>query len=703
MSTFILQLHLLKGGYLYPPITRELTKDDKLSIMYPAFMRIKMMKEFVMNSLILADEVASFNKHYASMTKNYMHPPKLMGIKKRGRFLYDHVYVVTDGNPMGKYMAACMDTLLTKGGIRSLTCLSVGDGDNLYPEHEYTTAFETVDVLTSKVPNENCAYLFFVDCRDGANADAWADALSKVTAHAAQSQKTRCVVCAMLAEYPAIPQGIESLAEREFSYFMECTLENPTPGQQFYVALEKQCRAIVGGGYSPLNLVRVDNLFGPDANCITTFDLDSFVAQAFEAGTVKVEPADYRQTVSISYIQPALRFASWMMYYGRDGQIYNFCSHTVTLANIKLTLQEAFRHKLGLETKVAADDTMEYRCLNTLKFFQAGWTGTRAASLNSCLYQTVCNITGERHNNSRNIAIYAGKLPRIKELEMMMLKDIDDICRKHNIQYFLCGGTMLGAIRYGHSIPWDDDLDIGMLRPDFDKFRKVIEQENKDIYGFSSNYNKKSGSHYIVDKVRLNGTYFSTKYSSIHEYPDGLFIDVLVYDRTTNNKLLGMIQCKLLYALSKAVELRWYNKPRKNFHYKKTLLIIPLLRIFPIGFYHKTMEWVMQWFKHTKTGRMVVDSTGKLQKKGPFSIDGLEEVQYVDYDGDFQVPIPADPTSYLTFDYGPNYLPEPPLSQRKAPHNFARIDLGEYIFDTHETPVYRDVNVHGELFETEIE
>ena len=656
-----------------------------------------------MNSLILADEINSFRKDYESLTDKYMHPPKLMGISKKGRFLYKHYYVITDGNPMGKYMAACLDTLLGRGAIQSLTCLAVGEGNNLFDEYEYTgVTFETVDALTCKVPNDECAYLFFADCDNTANREAWVDALARVTAHAAQSRNTRCVVSVMLPEYPAIPAGIESLAEREFSYYMECKLENPTPAQQFYVELEKTCRALVNGGYDNLNLVRVDNLFGPDANCIRTFDLEGFIKEAFDTGVVKVSEEDYQRTLTVSYIQPALRFAARLVYYGRKGQIYNFCSHTVTVAKLKSTVRAAFSEKLGLETKVGPSAEMEYRCLNTLKFFQCGWTGKRAASLRTVLYQTICNITDAPHNNRANIAIYSGKLPRIKELEMMMLKQIDDICRKHGIQYFLCGGTMLGAIRYGHSIPWDDDLDIGMLRKDFDKFRKVVQKEMAPIYTFSSHKNKASGSHYIVDKLRLNGTYFSTKYSSIHEYPDGLFIDILVYDQTTSNKFLATIQSKILYVLSKATELRWYNKPRKNFHYKKTLLLFPILRLFPIGFYHAVMEWVMTWFKRSG-GKYVLDGMGKLQKKGPFLIEGLQDVQYVDYDGDFQVPIPADPTNYLTFDYGPNYLPEPALSQRKAPHNFARIDLGEYIFETRQEPVYRDVNVHGELFETEKE
>ncbi len=653
-----------------------------------------------MNHLVLADEIASFAKQYATFAKQYMHPPKLSSISKRGRFLFKRAFVVTDGSPLGKYMVAAMDTLVKKGLLDALTCLTVGEAEVLFPEYEYgSTDHRTLDDLKSMVPADECAFLFFPDCQTDANREAWLDAIQRVTDFAAScGSKTMSVVAPLLPAYPVIPKGITSLAEREFSYFLERTIEELTPGQAFYVEIERLCRQIVAGGYAHLNVARVDNLFGPGANEIRGFDLEACIRDIFATGTVTITPEDYTHTFTVSYIQGAMQFLLPMLYTGRKGQVYNFCSHTVTVADIKAAIHKGFCEQLSLQATASPVTAMDYRCVNTLKHFQCGWAGKQKASLEDVLYQTVCDITGQPHNNQRNIEIYAGKLPRIKELEMMMLRDIDEICRRHNIRYFLCGGTMLGAVRYGHSIPWDDDLDIGMLREDFEKFRKVCQAEHKDIYTYSSHINK-SGSHYIVDKLRLNGTYFSTKYSSIHEYQDGLFIDVLVYDRTTNNRFLGKLHGYALHALSKCIELRWYNKPRKNYHYKKTLVLLPFLRLFPLKFYHWLHESIGKWYVHSRKGRFVVDTTGKLQKKGPFSIEGLEEVQYVDYDEGFKAPIPADPTSYLTFDYGPNYLPEPPLSQRVAPHNFARIDLGEYIFETRPTPEFRDVNVHGELFE----
>ena len=68
-------------------------------------------------------------------------------------------------------------------------------------------------------------------------------------------------------------------------------------------------------------------------------------------------------------------------------------------------------------------------------------------------------------------------LDRVHESDFAMLCEVDRICKKHNIQYFLHGGTFLGALRHQDFIPWDDDVDILFLRDDYEKFLDVYETE----------------------------------------------------------------------------------------------------------------------------------------------------------------------------------------------------------------------------------
>ena len=71
---------------------------------------------------------------------------------------------------------------------------------------------------------------------------------------------------------------------------------------------------------------------------------------------------------------------------------------------------------------------------------------------------------------------------RIWNIQLNLVAEVDRICKKHGINYFACRGTLLGAVRHKGFVPWNDDLDIAMLRPDYEKFKAVVKQEIKEYY-----------------------------------------------------------------------------------------------------------------------------------------------------------------------------------------------------------------------------
>ncbi len=70
------------------------------------------------------------------------------------------------------------------------------------------------------------------------------------------------------------------------------------------------------------------------------------------------------------------------------------------------------------------------------------------------------------------------ELRSVQLIELELLCEVDRICRKNNIQYRIVAGTLLGAVRHGGFIPWDDDADVGFLRNEYEKFKKAC---NKDL------------------------------------------------------------------------------------------------------------------------------------------------------------------------------------------------------------------------------
>ena len=70
-----------------------------------------------------------------------------------------------------------------------------------------------------------------------------------------------------------------------------------------------------------------------------------------------------------------------------------------------------------------------------------------------------------------------GNLRNVQLLYIELLRFVDNVCKKHDIDYWLEGGTLIGAVRHGGFIPWDDDIDLSIMRKDYEKLIKVLPEE----------------------------------------------------------------------------------------------------------------------------------------------------------------------------------------------------------------------------------
>ena len=120
-----------------------------------------------------------------------------------------------------------------------------------------------------------------------------------------------------------------------------------------------------------------------------------------------------------------------------------------------------------------------------------------------------------------------------KLLELLI--EFDRICKKYSINYVLAGGTLLGAVRHGGFIPWDDDIDLYVSRPDYMRLQEIMPREVHYPYRYDTPYTNRilNGKHNFID---LESTAYFVKHN-LEGQATGCFIDIIPLEVGINPKL----------------------------------------------------------------------------------------------------------------------------------------------------------------------
>jgi len=156
---------------------------------------------------------------------------------------------------------------------------------------------------------------------------------------------------------------------------------------------------------------------------------------------------------------------------------------------------------------------------------------------------------------------------------LQILNDIDKVCRRHNIEYFAEWGTLLGTIRHGGYIPWDDDLDICMKRPDYEKFLSIARDELPEGYDIV-NYKTSDSFRQMLSRVVNTDHYrfdqdFLTKFSGL---PFGFGIDIFPMDFLTDDEEYEKKRFDKIYLIQSTLDI--FESKGANIEVSKGLAII---------------------------------------------------------------------------------------------------------------------------------
>ena len=189
----------------------------------------------------------------------------------------------------------------------------------------------------------------------------------------------------------------------------------------------------------------------------------------------------------------------------------------------------------------------------------------------------------------------------LRDAQMLMvdiLQEVHNLCEKHGLKYFLDAGTLIGAVRHKGFIPWDDDVDIGMPREDYNKFLEIAKKELPEHLFLQTFATDKYYDVYPVPcKVRYNDTIFLEEHAKEnHNMHNGVYIDVFPYDSLPKHKFMYKIQRGLSYNILKSFK-RLRDMPEKlSFKNKLTFTFYKLVtKIFPYKRREKFFNYLIKW------------------------------------------------------------------------------------------------------------
>ena len=257
------------------------------------------------------------------------------------------------------------------------------------------------------------------------------------------------------------------------------------------------------------------------------------------------------------------------------------------------------------------------------------------------------------------------ELRTLQLTELDILKEIKRVCDKNNIKYFLIGGTLLGAARDGKFIPWDDDIDIGMLREEFDKFEKIANSELDKKYFFQTPVTDEECGTYCCGRVRLEGSYFASNSTPKHWKHNGIFVDILPYDKVTKNKFFARMFFYYFNVISRVYWKRLKYTPHPANKLFRIIMNVSsaLYSIVPTKILKKKLEKYHKKYMNLKEYERIEMLN---QHPRAFKSELVEELGTMQFEG-VEFTIPKNYDEYLSNQYG-DWRILPPVEQQ-IPHH----------------------------------
>lgn len=245
--------------------------------------------------------------------------------------------------------------------------------------------------------------------------------------------------------------------------------------------------------------------------------------------------------------------------------------------------------------------------------------------------------------------------------ELQILAEIDRICKKYNIRYFAEWGTLIGVVRHGGFVPWDDDLDIGMLREDYERFKEVAKDELPGEFAIHDYATKENHWLFLSRVVNCNQICFDEKHlEKYHNFPYIATVDIFVMDYLYRDEEQEKARCEeikhILAVADQIIEGRMQDSVREMFlqelenKYRTNLPRTKNARELGISLYR---------LAELQMARVSADESDAVAQIFPWVLKGNRGLPKKCYDTlvrlpfeEITIPVPADYDTALRYRYG---------------------------------------------------
>ena len=257
---------------------------------------------------------------------------------------------------------------------------------------------------------------------------------------------------------------------------------------------------------------------------------------------------------------------------------------------------------------------------------------------------------------------------KIWAVELQLLNELLRVCDKHNIRVYVYAGTLLGAVRHGGFIPWDDDADVCLLHDDYVKLCEVATTEFKDPYFFQNALTDRK-YFFRYARLRKSDTTGLIIGQESPDYNNGIFLDVFILNGLTDNKFLlkkQLFEMKITWKLCRAYIA---DLSQKSFYKRPFIWFAQFVEkiLFKYEWLVELNSKVQGRYDYSAKKVALMTHGKKMMSEYWCAKEDFGEPDYMQFEN-LMVPVPSNYKTFLNNAYG-DYMEFPPLEERGKWHD----------------------------------